>query len=168
MAGVHCAPPSRHQRLLCVPGRPGRDRKATTLGAGLRHHASSLSWRRTSQDVLRQARVDWYVRQVLQSILAGNPAKPIVEWRDAITSLPPSDDDSEDEAGGARPWGRAHSPCRRCTLSHLRSFISAHACVVVGDDMGGYKGFGWATTVELLSTAFQSGPFGEDVCGNKL
>jgi len=34
-----------------------------------------------------------------------------------------------------------------------------------GDKLGGYKGFGWATTVELLSTAFQSGPFGEDVCG---
>jgi len=34
-----------------------------------------------------------------------------------------------------------------------------------GDHLGGYKGFGWATTVELLSTAFQSGPFGEDVCG---
>ncbi|KAH8093498.1 oxidoreductase [Aureococcus anophagefferens] len=34
-----------------------------------------------------------------------------------------------------------------------------------GDDMGGYKGYGWATTVELLCTAFQSGPFGEAVCG---
>lgn len=34
-----------------------------------------------------------------------------------------------------------------------------------GDKMGGYKGYGWATTVELLSTAFQSGPFGEAVCG---
>jgi len=34
-----------------------------------------------------------------------------------------------------------------------------------GDEMGGYKGYGWATTVELLSTAFQSGPFGEEVCG---
>jgi L-2-hydroxycarboxylate dehydrogenase (NAD+) len=34
-----------------------------------------------------------------------------------------------------------------------------------GADMGGYKGYGWATTVELLSTAFQSGPFGEAVCG---
>ena len=29
----------------------------------------------------------------------------------------------------------------------------------------GYKGYSWATVVELLSTAFQSGPFGEDVCG---
>jgi len=34
-----------------------------------------------------------------------------------------------------------------------------------GDELGGYKGYGWATTVELLCTAFQSGPFGEDVCG---
>uniref|UniRef100_A0A7S3YEW5 Malate dehydrogenase n=1 Tax=Heterosigma akashiwo TaxID=2829 RepID=A0A7S3YEW5_HETAK len=34
-----------------------------------------------------------------------------------------------------------------------------------GDDMGGYKGFGWATTVELLSTAFQSGPWGEEITG---
>eukprot|EP00979_Chaetoceros_neogracilis_P007345 scaffold1531_cov247-Chaetoceros_neogracile.AAC.1 len=34
-----------------------------------------------------------------------------------------------------------------------------------GDTMGGYKGYGWATVVELLSTAFQSGPFGEAVCG---
>lgn len=34
-----------------------------------------------------------------------------------------------------------------------------------GDKMGGYKGYGWATVVELLSTAFQSGPFGEEVCG---
>mmetsp|Transcript_27155 Transcript_27155/g.57097 ORF Transcript_27155/g.57097 Transcript_27155/m.57097 type:complete len:522 (+) Transcript_27155:155-1720(+) len=34
-----------------------------------------------------------------------------------------------------------------------------------GDKMGGYKGYGWAATVELLSTAFQSGPWGEDICG---
>jgi L-2-hydroxycarboxylate dehydrogenase (NAD+) len=34
-----------------------------------------------------------------------------------------------------------------------------------GDKTGGYKGYSWATVVELLSTAFQSGPFGEDVCG---
>ncbi|EJK50240.1 hypothetical protein THAOC_30817 [Thalassiosira oceanica] len=34
-----------------------------------------------------------------------------------------------------------------------------------GDKMGGYKGYGWATTVELLCTAFQSGPWGEDICG---
>jgi LDH2 family malate/lactate/ureidoglycolate dehydrogenase len=34
-----------------------------------------------------------------------------------------------------------------------------------GDKTGGYKGYSWATVVELLSTAFQSGPFGPDVCG---
>lgn len=34
-----------------------------------------------------------------------------------------------------------------------------------GDALGGYKGYGWATLVELLSTAFQSGPFVPDTCG---
>jgi len=34
-----------------------------------------------------------------------------------------------------------------------------------GEEMGGYKGFGWAATVELLCTAFQSGPWGADICG---
>ncbi|KAL3803661.1 hypothetical protein HJC23_003715 [Cyclotella cryptica] len=34
-----------------------------------------------------------------------------------------------------------------------------------GDKMGGYKGYGWAATVELLCTALQSGPWGEDICG---
>lgn len=34
-----------------------------------------------------------------------------------------------------------------------------------GEDMGGYKGYGWATVVELMCTAFQSGPWGEDICG---
>mmetsp|Transcript_25657 Transcript_25657/g.57118 ORF Transcript_25657/g.57118 Transcript_25657/m.57118 type:complete len:510 (+) Transcript_25657:119-1648(+) len=34
-----------------------------------------------------------------------------------------------------------------------------------GDKMAGYKGYGWATVVELLCTAIQSGPWGEDVCG---
>lgn len=34
-----------------------------------------------------------------------------------------------------------------------------------GDAMGGYKGYGWAATVELLCTAIQSGPWGEDICG---
>ena len=34
-----------------------------------------------------------------------------------------------------------------------------------GDATGGYKGYGWATVVELMSIAFQSGPWGEDVCG---
>lgn len=34
-----------------------------------------------------------------------------------------------------------------------------------GESLGGYKGYGWATVVEVLSTAIQSGPWGEEVCG---
>ena len=34
-----------------------------------------------------------------------------------------------------------------------------------GDKTAGYKGYSWATVVELLSTAFQSGPYGEAICG---
>ena len=34
-----------------------------------------------------------------------------------------------------------------------------------GDKMGGYKGYGWAATVEILCTAIQCGPWGEDICG---
>ena len=34
-----------------------------------------------------------------------------------------------------------------------------------GDEMGGYKGYGWALTTELLCTAFQSGGFGDEICG---
>jgi len=34
-----------------------------------------------------------------------------------------------------------------------------------GDALGGYKGYSWATVVELLSTAFQSGPFGAAISG---
>jgi len=34
-----------------------------------------------------------------------------------------------------------------------------------GDALGGYKGYSWATVVELLSTAFQSGPFGSAISG---
>eukprot|EP00598_Pedospumella_elongata_P000497 CAMPEP_0184975722 /NCGR_PEP_ID=MMETSP1098-20130426/6877_1 /TAXON_ID=89044 /ORGANISM="Spumella elongata, Strain CCAP 955/1" /LENGTH=457 /DNA_ID=CAMNT_0027498491 /DNA_START=84 /DNA_END=1457 /DNA_ORIENTATION=+ len=34
-----------------------------------------------------------------------------------------------------------------------------------GDALGGYKGYSWATVVELLSTAFQSGPYGSAISG---
>ena len=34
-----------------------------------------------------------------------------------------------------------------------------------GDAMGGYKGYGWAATVEILCTALQSGPWGDEICG---
>jgi hypothetical protein len=34
-----------------------------------------------------------------------------------------------------------------------------------GEEMGGYKGYGWAAAVELLCTAFQHGPFGQQLAG---
>lgn len=37
-----------------------------------------------------------------------------------------------------------------------------------GTDLGGYKGYGWSTVVELLSTAFQSGPVSLDGCLNMV
>ncbi|CAJ1438836.1 unnamed protein product [Effrenium voratum] len=35
----------------------------------------------------------------------------------------------------------------------------------VGDELGGYKGYGWAAVVELLSIAFQDGDFGAALSG---
>jgi L-2-hydroxycarboxylate dehydrogenase (NAD+) len=58
---------------------------------------------------------------------------------------------------------------RTDTEGILRDMVLGTCCLTpvggAGDKLGGYKGYGWATTVELLCTAFQSGPFGEDVCG---
>jgi len=34
-----------------------------------------------------------------------------------------------------------------------------------GDELGGYKGYGWGTVVELLCVAAQSGPFGSALTG---
>ena len=34
-----------------------------------------------------------------------------------------------------------------------------------GDVLGGYKGYGWAAVVEILSIAFQSGDFGSLLSG---
>lgn len=34
-----------------------------------------------------------------------------------------------------------------------------------GTELGGYKGYGWSTMVELMSIGFQSGPFGKDLSG---
>lgn len=58
---------------------------------------------------------------------------------------------------------------RTDTVGILRDMVKGTCALTpvggAGDEMGGYKGYGWALTVELLSTAFQSGPFGENVCG---
>ena len=51
----------------------------------------------------------------------------------------------------------------------LRELVQGNCALLpmggAGDKTAGYKGYSWATVVELLSTAFQSGPFGEGVCG---
>jgi L-2-hydroxycarboxylate dehydrogenase (NAD+) len=62
-----------------------------------------------------------------------------------------------------------HGMERTDTSQILKDMVLGTCCLTpvggAGDKMGGYKGYGWATTVELLCTAFQSGPFGEEVCG---
>lgn len=58
---------------------------------------------------------------------------------------------------------------RTDTEGILRDMVLGKCCLTplggAGIDTGGYKGYGWATTVELLCTAFQSGEFGEAICG---
>lgn len=58
---------------------------------------------------------------------------------------------------------------RTDTEGILADMVKGKCCLTpvggAGDRTAGYKGYGWALTVELLSTAFQSGPFGADVCG---
>src|SRR3569623_1790755 len=58
---------------------------------------------------------------------------------------------------------------RTDTSQILKDMVLGTCCLTpvggAGDHLGGYKGYGWATTVELLCPAFQSGPLGEEVCG---
>jgi len=58
---------------------------------------------------------------------------------------------------------------RTDTEGILRDLVSGQAALCplggAGDDMGGYKGYGWATAVEILCTAFQGGPFGPALNG---
>lgn len=62
-----------------------------------------------------------------------------------------------------------HGNERTDTVGILKDMVQGKAALCplggAGDAMGGYKGFGWATAVELLCTAFQSGPWGADICG---
>lgn len=60
--------------------------------------------------------------------------------------------------------------CERTDTSGILHDMARGKCALcpvggAGDEMGGYKGYGWATVVELLSTAFQSGPYGRAVSG---
>lgn len=58
---------------------------------------------------------------------------------------------------------------RTDTVGILKDLVSGKCALTplggAGVDLAGYKGYGWATVVELLSTAFQSGPFGKDISG---
>ena len=83
-------------------------------------------------------------------------------------------------ARAAEIWccARARMPMHR--LPHFRVRVSlnhadgqdlvmgnAALCPLggAGEEMGGYKGYGWAAAVELLCTAFQQGPFGQQLAG---
>jgi L-2-hydroxycarboxylate dehydrogenase (NAD+) len=60
-----------------------------------------------------------------------------------------------------------------CTLLyiHIYSYIYINISTPTpthahtGDELGGYKGYSWATVVELLSIAFQSGEYGSAISG---
>jgi len=58
---------------------------------------------------------------------------------------------------------------RTDTSGILRDMVAGTCALTpvggAGIDTAGYKGYGWATAVELLCTAVQSGPWGADVCG---
>lgn len=58
---------------------------------------------------------------------------------------------------------------RTDTMGILADLVKGRAALCplggAGEEMGGYKGYGWATAVELLCTAFQGGPWGEALCG---
>lgn len=51
----------------------------------------------------------------------------------------------------------------------LEDLVAGRAALVpvggIGEDMGGYKGYGYATVVELLSCALQQGAFLKQLCG---
>ncbi len=46
------------------------------------------------------------------------------------------------------------------SLSSINVVLSHTATVILF-----LQGYGWAAAIELLCTALQSGPFGEDICG---
>mmetsp|Transcript_39403 Transcript_39403/g.78779 ORF Transcript_39403/g.78779 Transcript_39403/m.78779 type:complete len:194 (-) Transcript_39403:479-1060(-) len=58
---------------------------------------------------------------------------------------------------------------RTDTVQILKDLVSGQAFLAplggVGDEMGGYKGYGYATVVELLSSALQDGAYSTDCRG---
>jgi len=61
---------------------------------------------------------------------------------------------------------------RTDTTQILKDLVSGQAFLAplggVGDEMGGYKGYGYATVVELLSSALQDGAYSTDCRGTDL
>ncbi|OVE74070.1 lactate dehydrogenase [bacterium B17] len=60
---------------------------------------------------------------------------------------------------------------RTDTEGILADLVAGKAALVplggIGEDTGGYKGYGYATVVELLSSALQAGNFMKSLCGMK-
>eukprot|EP00977_Amphora_coffeiformis_P030031 scaffold44390_cov153-Amphora_coffeaeformis.AAC.1 len=58
---------------------------------------------------------------------------------------------------------------RTDTEEILKDLVSGKCALTpiggAGTELGGYKGYGWSTMVELMSIGFQSGPFGKDLSG---
>lgn len=58
---------------------------------------------------------------------------------------------------------------RTDTEQILKDLVSGKCALTpiggAGSELGGYKGYGWATMVELMSIGFQSGPFGKKLSG---
>ena len=72
--------------------------------------------------------------------------------------------------GRQTPYGQvidSKGRVRTDTQQILADLVAGDAALCplggAGEDLGGYKGYGWAAAVELLCTAFQQGPFGS-VC----
>ena len=69
--------------------------------------------------------------------------------------------------GRQTPYGQvidSKGRVRTDTQQILADLVAGDAALCplggAGEDLGGYKGYGWAAAVELLCTAFQQGPFG--------
>lgn len=58
---------------------------------------------------------------------------------------------------------------RTDTEQILKDLVSGKCALTpiggAGTELGGYKGYGWSTMVELMSIGFQSGPFGKELSG---
>lgn len=61
--------------------------------------------------------------------------------------------------------GKERTDTKQILLDMVKGLCALTPVGGVGDSLGGYKGYNWATVVELLSIAFQSGPIGSKLSG---